>query len=48
MKKSRVRPWLLPAVFVLPIVAAVAAVIALYGSDILDLLMIALKMVVIA
>ena len=48
MKKPSRLSWLLPLAFALPFAAAAAAGVALYGSDILDLLMVALKMVVIA
>ena len=48
MKRPCRFAWLLPAAFALPIAAIMAAVVARYGSDLLDLLMVALKMVVIA
>ncbi len=48
MKKPSRIHWLLPAAFALPFAVAAAAVVALYGSDIVDLLLVALKMVVIA
>ena len=46
-KPSRLH-WLLPLVYALPFVAAAAAGTVLYGQKILDLVMVALKMVVIA
>lgn len=48
MKQHKILPWLLPVALALPIAAAAAAVLALYGSDLLDLVLVALKMVVIA
>lgn len=48
MKKPCRFAWLLPAAFALPIVAIMAVLVARYGSDLLDLMMVALKMVVIA
>ena len=48
MKKTSRLHWLLPLALALPFAAAFAAALNLYGSDILDLVMVALKMVVIA
>lgn len=48
MKKPCRFVWLLPAAFALPIAAIMAALVARYGADLLDLMMVALKMVVIA
>ena len=48
MKKQCRLNWLLPIALALPFAAAAAVAIALYGADIVDLLLVALKMVVIA
>lgn len=48
MKKPSKFSWLLPAAFALPFAAAGIAALALYGSDLIDLMMVVLKMVVIA
>lgn len=46
-KPSRLH-WLLPVIYALPIVAAAVGALCVYGQQIVDLLMIAMKMVVIA
>ena len=48
MKQSRRLSWLLPLAFALPFALAAGLVMSLYGQTILDLLMVAVKMVVIA
>lgn len=48
MKKPSKFSWLLPVAFALPFAAAGIAALALYGSDLIDLMMVVLKMVVIA
>ncbi len=48
MKKPSRLHWLLPLLFALPVVAAGAVALALYGPKLCNLVMIALKLVVIA
>ena len=48
MKKPSRLHWLLPLLFALPFLAAGALALALYGQKLYDLVMIALKLVVIA
>lgn len=48
MKKPSRLHWLLPLLFALPLLAAGALALALYGQKLYDLVMIALKLVVIA
>ncbi|MGN1021203.1 MAG: hypothetical protein ACI4O7_12620 [Aristaeellaceae bacterium] len=48
MKKPSRLHWLLPLLFALPVLIAGALALALYGSELYNLVMIALKLVVTA
>ena len=48
MKKPSRLHWLLPLLFALPMILAGAFAVALYGSELYNLVMIALKLVVTA